>query len=75
MMNNKIKEIATGTLKKVPFNMGNFEKWMDDYLIEYSRALVFECSDVVRAKARNLDGNEEMLLKSTAVDVLDHFGL
>lgn len=74
-MNSKIKEIATGTLKKVPFNMNNFEKWMDDYLIEYSKALVFECSDVVRAKAKDLDSDKQMLLKSTAVDVLDHFGL
>jgi hypothetical protein len=34
-MNNKIKEIATATQTKVLFNMNNFEKWMDAYLIEY----------------------------------------
>ena len=74
-MNNKIKEIATDTLKKVPFNAGNFEKWMDDYLIEYSRALIFECSDVVRERSKDWEGEKQMVLKSTAVDILDHFGL
>lgn len=74
-MNNRIKEIATETLKKVPFNMNNFEKWMDAYLIEYSRAVIFECSDVVRERAKDWEGDKQMVLKSTAVDVLDHFGL
>jgi hypothetical protein len=74
-MNNKIKEIAIDTFKKVPFNAGNFEKWMDDYLIEYSRALVFECSDVVRERSKDWEGDKQMVLKSTAVDILDHFGL
>jgi hypothetical protein len=75
MMNNKIKEIATATLKKVPFDVNNFEKWMDAYLVEYSRTLVFECSDVVRDRAKEWEGDKGMILKSTAVDILDHFGL
>jgi hypothetical protein len=74
-MNNKIKEIATSTLNKVPFNAGNFEKWMDNYLIEYSRALIVECSDVVRERSKEWEGDKQMVLKSTAVDILDHFGI
>ena len=74
-MNNRIKEIATATLKKVPLRVNNFDSWLDEYLIEYSRAIVFECSDVVRESAKEQEDDKKVLLKSTAVDVLDHFGL
>jgi hypothetical protein len=74
-MNNKIKEIATATQTKVLFNMNNFEKWMDAYLIEYSRAVIFEFSDVVRERSKEWEGDKQMVPKSTAVDILDHFGL
>ena len=74
-MNEKIKEIATNTLKKVPLRINNFDAWLDDYLIEYSRAIIFACSDVVRESAKEQSEEKKVLLKSTAVDVLDHFGL
>ena len=74
-MNERIKEIAQSTLKKLPVDSKNLEKWLDDYLIEYSRALIFECSDVVRENAKNYGDEMKIILKSTAVDVLDHFGL
>lgn len=75
-MNNKIKEIAMETLKKVPLRVDKFEAWMDEYLIEYSRALIFKCSDVVRESAKEQEQDEKkVLLKATAVDILDHFGL
>ena len=74
-MNNRIKEIALETLKKVPVDQENFEKWIDSYLLEYSRTLIFECSDVIRESARKYGDETQVILKSTAVDVLDHFGL
>lgn len=76
-MNNRIKEIAMDTLKKVPLpsDQSNFDKWIDAYLLEYSRTLIFECSDVVRESAKNYGDEMKVILKSTAVDVLDHFGL
>jgi hypothetical protein len=55
--------------------MNNFEKWMDAYLIEYSRAVIFEFSDVVRERSKEWEGDKQMVPKSTAVDILDHFGL
>lgn len=76
-MNNRIKEIALETLKKVPVpaERENFDKWIDSYLLEYSRTLIFECSDVIRESARKYGDETQVILKSTAVDVLDHFGL
>lgn len=74
-MNNRVKEIAMETLTKVPVDKANFEKWIDAYLVEYSRTLIFECSDVVRASAKSYGEETQVILKSTAVDVLDHFGL
>lgn len=74
-MNNRINEIAQETLKKVPVDSSNFEKWIDSYLLEYSRTLIFECSDVVRESAKAYGAETQVILKSTAVDLLDHFGL
>ena len=74
-MNTIIKEIATNTLKKVPFRVNNLDAWMDEYLIEYSKALVYECSDAVRESAKKYTDENQVILKAVAVDVLDHFGL
>lgn len=74
-MNNKIKEIATAAFNKIPMDNKNPEKWIDDFILEYSRALIFECSDVVREAAKQYTDETKLVLKSTAVDVLDHFGL
>jgi hypothetical protein len=74
-MNKRISEIAHETLKKVPVDRDNFEKWIDAYLLEYSRTIIFECSDVVRESAKKYGDETQVILKSTAVDVLDHFGL
>ena len=74
-MNNRLKEIATTTFHKVPMDKKDAEKWLDEFIIEYSRALIFECSDVVREAAKQYTDETKIVLKSTAVDVLDHFGL
>jgi hypothetical protein len=74
-MNEKIKDIAKETLKKVPLRTDKFDEWLDDYLIAYSRSIIFTCSDVVRDSAKDQEADKKLLLKSTAVDVLDYFGL
>ena len=74
-MNERIKQIAQETFKKLPMDNKNPEKWLDQYLIEYSRTLIFECSDVIRENAKNYGDEMKIILKATAVDVLDHFGL
>lgn len=74
-MNNRLKEIATATFNKMPMDKKDPEKWLDEFIIEYSRALIFECSDVVREAAKEFNDETKIVLKSTAVDVLDHFGL
>lgn len=74
-MNTQIKQLAQETLKKVPFRANTPDEWLNEYLVEYSRALIFACSDVVRDTAKEHEGDKKILLKSTAVDVLDHFGL
>lgn len=74
-MNNRLKEIATTTFHKIPMDKKDPEKWLDEFIIEYSRALIFECSDVVRETAKEYNDETKIVLKATAVDVLDHFGL
>ncbi len=74
-MNERIKQIAQETFKKLPMDNKKPEKWLDQYLIEYSRTLIFECSDVIRENAKNYGDEMKIILKATAVDVLDHFGL
>ena len=74
-MNEQIKRIATETYKQIPMGNKKPDAWLDEFIIEYSRKLIFECSDVVRENAKTQDEATKTILKSTAVDVLDHFGL
>lgn len=74
-MNDRIKEIAQETFKKLPMDNTKPEQWIDSFILELSRKLIFECSDVVRESAKNYDNETRLALKGTAVDILDHFGL
>jgi hypothetical protein len=75
-MNNKIKEIATKTFENLKADPNKPEVWIDAYVTELSRKIVFECSDVLREKAKHeTDPANQTLLKVAALDVLDHFGL
>ena len=75
-MNNRIKEIAQETFKKIKIDPNRPDIMIDNYVIELSKALVFECSDVVREKAKaETDPVCQAMLKVTAIDMLDHFGL
>jgi hypothetical protein len=55
-MNNRIKEIAQETFKKLPTDNAKPEEWIDAFVLELSRKIVFECSDVVRESAKSYQG-------------------
>ena len=72
-MNEHIKRIARETYDRVPLGNKKPDAWLDEYIIEYSRRLIFECSDVVREVAKTQPEDVKIILKATAVDILDHF--
>lgn len=74
-MNNRIKEIVQETFKSLPMDNAKPDQWIDKFVLEISRKIIFECSDVVRESAKNYGDETKVILKATAVDVLDHFGL
>lgn len=75
-MNEKIKEIATKVFKELKVNTNRPDLMIDAYVLELAKAIVFECSDIVREKAKaEKDPVFNALLKVTAVDMLEHFGL
>jgi hypothetical protein len=52
------------------------EQWIDAYVLELTRAVVVQCSEVVRqdAKAAASD-TARVALKLSAVNILERFGL
>lgn len=74
-MNQRIKEIATKTFGGIPSEGKSGDQIIDDFVIAYTRAILFEATDVMREKAREHPQEIGMVLKATAIDVLDHFGL
>jgi hypothetical protein len=79
-MNKNVKRIITESFAKATqgkqINVSNLESVIDAYVLDVVRATVFECSDVLREKAKNeTDAVTVAMLKVSAVDVLDHFGL
>ena len=78
-MNQKIKELAMKAYETVsnnpkidPKNQG---AWLDAYVLELTRNVVFACSDVIREQARTATPELARELKIAAVDMLDEFGL
>jgi hypothetical protein len=75
-MNNVIKNIATKTFESMKTDNVKPEILIDNYVLELSKKLIFECSDVLREKAKTeTDPVSKAMLKVSAVDILDHFGL
>jgi len=72
---NRIKEIATKTFKELPLDGSKPEEAIDQFVMAYTRAILFEATDVIREKAKEHEGEISTALKATAIDVLDHFGL
>lgn len=74
-MNKRIKEIATKAFESISSEGKKPEQIIDDFVIEYTRALLFEATDVIREKAKEHPQEISTVMKATAIDVLDHFGL
>lgn len=74
MNHERIKTIAKATWDSLPQEK-DVEKMIDKFVLAYTRAILFEATDVIREKAKEYSGETGIIMKSTAVDVLDHFGL
>jgi hypothetical protein len=75
-VNNVIKNLANKTFESLKTDGVKPEDLIDAYVLELSKKLIFECSDVLREKAKKeTDPQIQSLLKVSAVDILDHFGL
>jgi hypothetical protein len=77
-MNKRIKELALKsfeTIKSKNLDATNMEAWIDAYVLEMTRNVVFSCSDIVREEAKNAEPEVARALKVAAVDMLDKFGL
>lgn len=77
-MNKEIKRLAEKAYNTVITQHKDLKPdiWLDEFIIEFSRNLVFECTDVIRESAKE-SGNEvaKNAIKIVAIDVLDHFEL
>lgn len=74
MNHERIKTIAKATWESLPEEK-DMEKLIDSFVLAYTRALLFEATDVMREKAKEHSNETGTILKATAIDVLDHFGL
>ena len=77
-MTKQIKQIAEEVLGKVnQLNISNKpEQWIDAYVLELTRAVVVQCSEVVRQDAKvAASDTARTALKLSAVNILERFGL
>jgi len=78
-MNSKIKHLANKAFEAVKndskIEAGKLDLWLDAYVLELTRNIVFACSDVIREKAKDASPEVSNALKVAAVDMLDEFGL
>ena len=74
-MKQIVKQIAEKTFKSIPMDNNKPEEWIDSFVLAYTKAVLFEATDVIREKAKEHEGEIGTVLKATAIDVLDHFGV
>ena len=77
-MNKRIKELALKSFESVKntnIDSSNMEAYIDAYVLEMTKNVVFACSDVVREQAKTAEPAVAKALKVAAVDMLDEFGL
>lgn len=74
-MNQRIKQIAEQTFKSLPMDNTKPDEWIDKFVLAYTKAILFEATDVIREKAKEHPQEVGTVLKATAIDVLDHFEL
>lgn len=78
-MNKRIKQLAVKTYETIKHDPKidplKREAWIDAYVLELTRNVVFACSDVIREKAKDASPEVANALKVAAIDMLDEFGL
>lgn len=77
-MNKRIKELAIKSfeaVKNTKVDASNMEAYIDVYVLEMTKNVVFACSDVIREQAKNASPDVSNALKIAAIDMLDEFGL
>ena len=74
MNHERIKAIAKTTWESLPQEK-DMERMIDGFVLAYTKAILFEATDVIREKAKDHSNETGVILKATAIDVLDHFGL
>lgn len=78
-MNRKIKHLANKAFETVKndssIDSKKLDLWIDAYVLELTKNVVFACSDVIREKAKEASPEVSNALKVAAVDMLDEFGL
>lgn len=72
-----IKKLAKEVFDKVALNHPNLgpEKTIDMFVVEYTKAVLFEATDVMRKSAADESPEVSKAMKVAVVDVLDHFGV
>jgi hypothetical protein len=73
----KIKELATKVLETLKPQSANMtpEQMIDAFVLEYTKVVLFEATDLIRENAKEQSAEVAIALKATAIDVLDHFGV
>lgn len=77
-MNKRIKDLAVKSFENIKsknIDVTNMEAWIDAYVLEMTRNVVFACSDVIREEAKTAEPEVAKALKVAAIDMLDQFGL
>jgi hypothetical protein len=77
-MNKRIKDLAVKSFENIKsknIDATNMEAWIDAYVLEMTRNVVFACSDVIREEAKTASPEVAKALKVAAIDMLDEFGL
>jgi hypothetical protein len=72
-----IEKLAKETFEKVSHNNPGIspDKVIDAFVLEYTKAVLFEATDVMRKSAADESPQVSKAMKVAVVDVLDHFGL
>ena len=72
-----IKKLAKEVFDKVSQNNPGLgpEKTIDMFVLEYTKAVLFEATDVMRKSAADEPPAVNKAMKVAVVDVLDHFGV
>lgn len=72
-----IKRLAKEVFEKVSATNPGVgpEGMIDAFVLEYTKAVLFEATDVMRKSAKDDTPEASRAMKVAVVDVLDHFGV